>query len=95
MVDVSVLLGDAALFAGGFFFGLAAKKAVKAIIFFVVALLLLAYGGLSISISNVSPTAVAIHAASLAAGFAARFGALFAVLPFLFILGLALGLWKG
>jgi hypothetical protein len=95
LVASSVILADLALFIGGLLFGLAVKKALTAIILLAIAGFILAYAGLSVVFSSVSPATIFSHLFSVLVTYGARLGLLFTVLPFLFLVGLAIGLWKG
>ncbi|MGC8614001.1 MAG: hypothetical protein ACP5L2_07200 [Conexivisphaera sp.] len=80
-------------FVDGLLFGLAIKKAIVSFIIFVVAVLLGTYIG--ISLPGVSAQALMSRAASLVTRWISSAPAIFSGVSIFFIIGIAIGIWKG
>ncbi len=86
---ISVIL----LFVDGLLFGVAIKKAIVSAILLVVAFALTTYVGLSIP--YLSSSDIITHVSNIFVSFYAHLGAIFVTYPIFFLIGLAIGLWKG
>ncbi|MGC8969951.1 MAG: hypothetical protein ACP5ID_06425 [Conexivisphaera sp.] len=80
-------------FVDGLLLGLAIKKGIVSFVLLVVALALGSYIGFSIP--GLSASALIAKAASVLASWASSAPALFSGVSILFIVGLAVGIWKG
>lgn len=87
------VVGLLLLLLDGFIFGLAAKKAVSSIILIIIGLLLAGFIGIAIPYLTVS--GIESHLVSIFASQAAHLGAIFYAFPIFWIIGFALGIWKG
>jgi hypothetical protein len=81
------------LFVDGLLFGVAIKKGLMSAVFLVVALVLAAYVGLSIPYLSTSD--IVTHLVNIAVSMYNHMGAIFVSFPIFFIIGLAIGIWKG
>jgi hypothetical protein len=86
---VSIIL----LFADGLIFGVAAKKGITSAILIIVGLVLA--GAIGLTIPFVSESAVMTHIYNIFVSQAAHIGAIVYSFPVFWIIGFALGLWKG
>jgi len=80
-------------FVDGLLFGLAIKKAVVSFVLFVVAVILGGYIGFSLP--GVSASYLISRAVGLAAHWISSAPAIFSGISIFFIMGLAVGIWKG
>ena len=83
----------ALLFVDGLFFGLAVKKGMKSLTFFIAGIVLASYLGLSFI--SFSPLELTNQAFKIATELYDRVGPFIASFPILFILGVAIGIWRG
>lgn len=90
---LSGIVGILLLLADGFIFGLAAKKAITSAIFIVVGLLLATFIGIVIPFLTVSD--VWTHVVNILISQAGNIGVIFYAFPIFWIIGFALGIWKG
>ena len=81
------------LFVDGLLFGLAAKKGLISIIFIVIALVLAGVIGLSIPFLGLNE--VWSHVANIFASQISHVGLIFVGFPIFWIIGFAVGIWKG
>ncbi len=87
------VIGLILLIADGFIFGLAAKKAITSIILIVVGLLLASFIGVVIPFLTVNEVWSRVVAVIIS--LATHIGPIFYAFPIFWIIGFALGLWKG
>ncbi|MFP3282773.1 MAG: hypothetical protein RXP97_01675 [Nitrososphaeria archaeon] len=80
-------------FVDGLLFGLAIKKAIVSFIIFIVAVILGTYIG--ISLPGMSASALTAKVASLIAHWISSAPAIFSGVSIFFIIGIAIGIWKG
>lgn len=81
------------LFVDGLLFGLAVKKAVVTIVLLVVAIVLA--GVVGVSLPFLSASNIWTHVLDILASQARHAGAVFYGLPVFWLIGLAIGIWKG
>ena len=81
------------LFVDGLLFGVAIKKGAMSIILLLIALLLATYVGFSIP--YLSTSEILTHATNIAMSLYNHLGAIFLAFPIFFIIGFAIGIWKG
>ncbi|MGI0091146.1 MAG: hypothetical protein ACREBS_05510 [Nitrososphaerales archaeon] len=91
--SIAGIIGLLLLLADGFIFGVAAKKAITSIILIVVGLLLASFIGLVIPFLTASD--VLTRVTSVLVSQAAHIGPIVYAFPVFWIIGFALGLWKG
>lgn len=91
--DYSSIITVALLFADGLIFGLAAKKAVTSVVLIVIALVIAAAVGLSIPFLSVND--IWTHVFDIIASQGRHIGPILYGLPVFWIVGFALGIWKG
>ncbi|MHB8567295.1 MAG: hypothetical protein ACYC7D_13325 [Nitrososphaerales archaeon] len=87
------VVGILLLLLDGFLFGVAAKKAVTSVILIIVGLLLAVFVGIVVPYLTV--TDIWTHLASIISSQASHIGAIFYAFPLFWIIGFALGIWKG
>ncbi len=87
MISIILLLVD------GFLFGLAVKKAIISIILVVVGIVLA--GMIGLSIPSLGLNSVWTHVANIFASQVHNIGGIFYAFPVFWVIGFALGLWKG
>ncbi len=87
------MIGILLLLLDGFIFGVAAKKAVTSIVLIIVGLLLAGFVGIAIPYLTVSN--ITQHITNIIASQASHVGAIFYAFPLFWIIGFALGIWKG
>ncbi|MGC8773249.1 MAG: hypothetical protein ACP5RJ_07330 [Conexivisphaera sp.] len=80
-------------FIDGLLFGLAVKKGIVSFVLLIVAILLGTYIG--ISLPGISAQALMSRAASLVVQWISSAPAIFSGVSILFIIGIAIGIWKG
>ncbi len=81
------------LFVDGVLFGVAIKKAIVSVVLIVVGLLLAGFVGLSIPFLSVGD--IWTHAFNIATSQARHIGPIFYGFPIFWIVGFAIGIWKG
>jgi hypothetical protein len=81
------------LLADGFIFGLAAKKALTSIVLIIVGLILAGFVG--VVVPFLTTNNVLSHLSNVFASLAIHIGPLVYSFPVFWIIGFALGLWKG
>ncbi len=81
------------LLADGFIFGLAGKKALTSIVLIIVGLILAGFIGVVVPFLTTSN--VISHLTSVLSSLASQIGPLAYSFPVFWIIGFALGLWKG
>jgi len=86
---VSIIL----LFADGLIFGIAAKKGVTSAILIIVGLILA--GAIGLTIPFISVNDVVTHVYDIFLSQASRVGAIVYSFPVFWIIGFAIGLWRG
>ena len=89
----SSVITVALLFFDGLLFGVAVKKAVVSIVLIVVALLLAGFIGLSIPFLSVGD--IWSHVINIAISQARHIGPIFYGFPIFWIIGFAIGIWRG
>ena len=87
------IIGLALLFVDGVLFGIAVKKALVSVVLVVVALMLAAFVG--VTVPFVSSGTVFTHIVNILTYQAAHMGPAFYGLPIFFIVGFAIGVWRG
>jgi hypothetical protein len=87
------IISVALLFVDGLLFGIAAKKAVMSIVLIMVAILLAGFVGLSIPF--MSSADVLTHLEDIFAYQLNHIGPIFATFPIFWIVGFAIGIWRG
>ena len=93
LLPYSSVIGLVLLFIDGVLFGIAVKKALVSVVLVVVALLLAAFVG--VTIPFVSKGTIFTHIVSIVTYQAAHIGPAFYGLPIFFIIGFAIGIWRG
>jgi len=86
---ISVIL----LFVDGLLFGVAVKKGIISAVLLVIAILLASYVGLSVP--YLSTVDILRHVENIALSMYNHLGPIFVGYPIVFIVGLAIGIWKG
>jgi hypothetical protein len=87
------VIGLLLLLLDGFIFGLAAKKAISSVILIIIGLLLAGFVGVAIPYLTVS--GIESHLVNIFISQASHLGAIFYAFPIFWIIGFALGIWKG
>jgi hypothetical protein len=90
---VAGIVGIVLIIADGLIFGLAAKKALTSLILIVIGLLLAGFAG--VVIPFITANQVFSQITNLFLSQASRIGPIVYSLPVFWIIGFALGLWKG
>jgi len=89
----AAIINLALLFVDGLLFGLALKKGLTSAMLLLVAFALTAYVGLSIP--YLSSADILTHLFNIILSLSNHLGALFVTFPVFFILGIAIGFWRG
>ncbi|MDG6915775.1 MAG: hypothetical protein JRM90_07400 [Nitrososphaerota archaeon] len=87
------IIGLVLLFVDGVLFGIAVKKALVSVVLVVVALMLAAFVG--VTVPFVSTGTIFTHIVNILTFQAAHIGLAFYALPIFFIVGFAIGVWRG
>jgi hypothetical protein len=90
---VSSLLTIVLLFADGLIFGVAAKKALTSVVLIVIGLVIAAAIGLSLPLLNAND--VWTHVVNILLSQARHIGPILYGFPIFWIVGFAIGVWKG
>ena len=90
---IAGVIGILLLLVDGFIFGVAAKKAITSVILIIVGLLLAGFIGIVIPYLTVND--VWTRVANIITSEAGHVGAFIYAFPVFWIIGFALGLWKG
>ena len=93
LLPYASIIGLVLLFADGLLFGVALKKALVSAILIVVALLLATFVGLTIPFMTTGN--IFTHIVNIFTYQAVHIGPAFYGLPIFFIVGFAIGIWKG
>lgn len=93
LLPYSSAITVALLFIDGLLFGVAIKKAVVSIVLIVVGLLLAGFIGLSIPFLSVSD--IWTHVVNITISQARHIGPIFYGFPIFWIIGFAIGIWRG
>ena len=91
--DISSIVPIVLLFVDGLIFGIAAKKGVMSAILIVIGLILA--GVIGITIPFITTADVWKHIVDIAISQASHIGPVFFAMPVFWIIGFAIGLWKG
>lgn len=93
LLPYASIIGVVLTFVDGLIFGIAIKKAIVSAILIVVGLLLAGFIGLTIPF--VSTSSVTTHLLNILMSQARLIGPLIYTIPLFWIIGFALGIWKG
>lgn len=91
--NLAGIIGILLLLADGFIFGIAAKKAITSIILIIVGLLLASFIG--VVIPFLSANEIFTQLSNIVVSQASHIGPILYSFPVFWIIGFALGLWKG
>ena len=93
LLPYASIIGLVLLFVDGLLFGIAVKKALVSVVLIVVALMLAAFVG--VTVPFVSTGTIFTHIVNIFTYQAAHIGPAFYGLPIFFVIGVAIGIWRG
>ena len=93
MEQYAAIINVVLLFVDGLLFGVAIKKGIVSIVLLVVALGLATYVGLSVPYLTTSE--IVTHMTNIADSLYRHMGPVVVGFPIFFLIGLAIGIWKG